>query len=98
MRPRYSIHSSMTSLKYEKLYTFKYIRVCRYLHICIFMQVFCKKISDSHLWFLVTYLLEGLVDSQAHSSSGACVVLNNIVKLRGATLSEQVTTGMLLVV
>jgi hypothetical protein len=53
-------------------------------------KVFCKKISDSHLWFLVTYLLEGLVDSQAHSSSGACVVLNNIVKLRGATLSEQI--------
>ena len=98
MRPRYSIHSSMTSQKYEKLYTLSiYVYVGTYTSVC-FMQVFCKKISDSHLWFLVTYLLEGLVDSQAHSSSGACVVLNNIVKLRGATLSEQVTTGMLLVV
>lgn len=50
----------------------------------------CKKVSDSYLWSLVTFLLEGLVDYQAHSSSGACVVLNNMVKLRGSVLSEQV--------
>ena len=56
-----------------------------------FVQVFCKKVADRHLWSLVTFLLEGLVDSQTHSSSGACVVLNNIVKLRGGALSEQVT-------
>lgn len=61
------------------------------------MQVFCKKVSDSYLWSLVTFLLEGLVDFQAHSSSGACVVLNNIVKLRGSTLSEQVTVVVIYV-
>ena len=77
------------------MYVRMYIRASTYVssppH---FMQVFCKKVSDSHLWFLVTFLLEGLVDYQAHSSSGACVVLNNIVKLRGATLGEQVTTDV----
>ena len=57
--------------------------------------MFCKKIADRHLWSLVTFLLEGLVDYQAHSSSGACVVLNNIVKLRGGTLSEQVTNWVM---
>ena len=95
MRPLYSIHWLMTSQKYEKSYTHHCfstdMHVSSPLH---FIQVFCKKVSDSHLWFLVTFLLEGLVDYQAHSSSGACVVLNNIVKLRGATLGEQVTTDV----
>lgn len=53
-------------------------------------KVLCKKISGDNLWSLVLYLLEGLVDHQAHSSSGACVVLNQIVKLRGKSLEEQV--------
>ena len=52
--------------------------------------MFCKKVADRNLWPLMTFLLEGLVDSQAHSSSAACVVLNNIVKLRGGSLGEQV--------
>ena len=50
----------------------------------------CKKVSSDYLWLLVLHLLEGLVDFQGHSSSGACVVLNNIIKLRGSALSEQV--------
>jgi hypothetical protein len=53
-------------------------------------KVFCKKVADRNLWPLMTFLLEGLVDSQAHSSSAACVVLNNIVKLRGGSLGEQI--------
>ncbi|CAI8027036.1 Maestro heat-like repeat-containing protein family member 1 [Geodia barretti] len=53
-------------------------------------KVFCKKVADRNLWSLMTFLLEGLVDSQAHSSSAACVVLNNIVKLRGGSLGEQI--------
>ena len=53
-------------------------------------KVLCKKISGDHLWSLVLFLLEGLVDYQGHSSSGACVVLNQIVKLRGKSLEEQV--------
>ena len=53
-------------------------------------KVLCKKVSSAHLWSMVMYLLEGLVDSQGHSSSGACVVLNQIVKQRGTALCEQV--------
>lgn len=53
-------------------------------------KVLCKKISGDNLWSLVQFLLEGLVDYQGHSSSGACVVLNQIVKLRGKSLEEQV--------
>ena len=50
----------------------------------------CKKVAGEFLWPTIETLLEGLVDYQPHSSSGACVVLNNIVKLRGSVLSEQV--------
>ena len=54
-------------------------------------KVLCKKISVDNLWQLVVYLLEGLLDFQGHSSSGACVVLNQIVKLRGSALSDHVS-------
>lgn len=54
------------------------------------MQVLCKKLPNDNLWPLVTVLLEGLLDKQPHSSSGACVVLNNIIKLRGPALSDKV--------
>lgn len=53
-------------------------------------KVLCKKISADNLWTLVVYLLEGLVDFQGHSSSGACVVLNQLVKLRGSAFSDRV--------
>lgn len=59
-------------------------------HMCFHVQVLCKKLPNDNLWPLVTVLLEGLLDKQPHSSSGACVVLNNIIKLRGPTLSEKV--------
>ena len=35
-------------------------------------------------------LQEGLLDPQSHSSSGACVVLNGILKARGSEVSKQV--------
>ncbi len=54
-------------------------------------KVLCKKISADNLWQLVVHLLEGLLDFQGHSSSGACVVLNQIVKLRGSALSDHVS-------
>ena len=54
-------------------------------------KVLCKKVSAEHLWQLVLYLLEGPLDYQGHSSSGACVVLNQIVKLRGSVLSDHVS-------
>ncbi len=38
----------------------------------------------------IQVLLEGLVDYQGHSSSGACVVLNNILKSRGSSLKNEV--------
>lgn len=57
----------------------------------LYLQVLCKKVAGEFLWPTIEILLEGLVDFQPHSSSGACVVLNNIVKLRGSVLSEQVT-------
>ena len=41
-------------------------------------------------------LLEGLVDYQGHSSSGACVVLNNFVKQRGSSLADQVHSNCIL--
>ena len=50
----------------------------------------CKKIASEYLWLVVQVLLEGLVDYQGHSSSGACVVLNNILKSRGTALKDQV--------
>ena len=53
-------------------------------------KVLCKKISGENLWSLLLHLLDGLVDHQGHSSSGACVVLNQIVKLRGKSLDDQV--------
>ena len=55
------------------------------------MRVLCKKVAGEFLWSVVEVLLEGLVDYQGHSSSGACVVLNQIVRLRGSALAEQVT-------
>lgn len=58
---------------------------------CRVMQVLCKKVAGEYLWSVVEVLLEGLVDYQGHSSSGACVVLNQIVRLRGSALAEQVT-------
>ncbi len=51
----------------------------------------CKKIAGEYLWLVVQVLLEGLVDYQGHSSSGACVVLNNILKSRGTALKDQVS-------
>ena len=59
-------------------------------------KVLCKKISADNLWLLVVHLLEGLLDFQGHSSSGACVVLNQIVKLRGSALSDHVSTPLTL--
>lgn len=57
-------------------------------------KVLCKKIAGDNLWTLVLYLLDGLVDYQGHSSSGSCVVLNQIIKLRGKSLDEHVSVFM----
>ena len=57
-------------------------------------KVLCKKISADNLWQLVVFLLEGLLDFTGHSSSGACVVLNQIMKLRGSALSDHVSASV----
>lgn len=46
--------------------------------------------TGAQLTSLVDVLIEGLADSQALCSNGACVVLNGVVKLRGAEFSHQV--------
>ena len=40
--------------------------------------------------FVLT-LLEGLTDSQSHSSSGSCVVLNSIIRIRGQEIKKYVS-------
>ena len=54
-------------------------------------QVVAKKLQSVHLAEFTGTLLEGLTDSQSHSSSGACVVLNSIVRIRGQELRREVT-------
>ena len=58
-------------------------------------KVLCKKMAGNDLWTLVLYLLDGLVDYQDHSSSGSCVVLNQIIKLRGKSLDQHVSVCVL---
>ena len=53
-------------------------------------QVVSKKLPAADLVPLLETLQQGLLDSQTHSSSGACVVLNGIMKLRGGDIRPQV--------
>ncbi|RUS75918.1 hypothetical protein EGW08_016306 [Elysia chlorotica] len=53
-------------------------------------KVVSKKLPAADLVPLLETLQQGLLDSQTHSSSGACVVLNGIMKLRGAEVRPQV--------
>ena len=39
-------------------------------------------------------LLEGLTDTQSHSASGSCVVLNSIVRIRGQELRKDVSFNL----
>lgn len=54
-------------------------------------QVFCKKVPDRDLWDLACSLMDGLLDYQAHSSNGACVVLNSLLKHRGPAMQNRVS-------
>ncbi|XP_067055526.1 maestro heat-like repeat-containing protein family member 1 [Acropora muricata] len=53
-------------------------------------KVVAKKLQSDLLSVFVQTLLEGLSDCQAHSASGACVVLNSIVRIRGQELRKDV--------
>lgn len=53
-------------------------------------KVIAKKLQSDFLSSFVKTLLEGLADCQSHSSSGSCVVLNSIVRIRGQELRQDV--------
>ncbi|KAK6184716.1 hypothetical protein SNE40_007128 [Patella caerulea] len=53
-------------------------------------KVIAKKLPSEHLEKFLDVLEEGLVDNQSHSSSGACVVLNGFMKLRGGEIGAMV--------
>ncbi|XP_060593728.1 maestro heat-like repeat-containing protein family member 1 [Ruditapes philippinarum] len=53
-------------------------------------KVISKKLPSSQLKPFIEIIQEGLLDPQSHSSSGACVVLNGIMKNRGTELQKEV--------
>ena len=56
-----------------------------------FLLGLMRLLVSQFLWPTVKFLIDGLVDFQPHSSSGACVVLNSC-KLLGSALKDQVHT------
>jgi len=72
------------------VYCYMYVTILYILCVGFAVQVLCKKVSDDNLWSMVTYLLEGLADYQSQSSSGACVVLNGVVKTRMTAILPKV--------
>lgn len=55
-------------------------------------KVVAKKLQSTLLSPFVLTLLEGLTDTQSHSASGSCVVLNSIVRIRGQEIRKDVDT------
>ncbi|RMX49356.1 hypothetical protein pdam_00014787 [Pocillopora damicornis] len=53
-------------------------------------KVVAKKLQSEHMSSFVLTLLEGLTDCQSHSSSGSCVVLNSIIRIRGQEIRKDV--------
>ncbi|XP_056020899.1 maestro heat-like repeat-containing protein family member 1 isoform X2 [Ostrea edulis] len=53
-------------------------------------KVIAKKMPSDQIQNFLEVLQEGLLDPQSHSSSGACVVLNGIMKTRGTEIIKQV--------
>lgn len=51
-----------------------------------------SKLSLSQLRQFLDVLMEGLVDAQDHSSSGTCVVLNNVLKSKAGVLHQEMET------
>lgn len=49
-------------------------------------KVLSKKIPQEQLQGFIFLLIEGLLDSQSHCSSGTCVVMNTMFKSRGAEM------------
>eukprot|EP00058_Branchiostoma_floridae_P019456 XP_002604946.1 hypothetical protein BRAFLDRAFT_77203 [Branchiostoma floridae] len=53
-------------------------------------KVLVKKVLTDQLLPFLDLVLQGLIDVHPHASSGACVVLNSMVKTRGSSLHQQV--------
>ncbi|XP_069113199.1 maestro heat-like repeat-containing protein family member 1 isoform X7 [Argopecten irradians] len=53
-------------------------------------KVIAKKLPADQLQTFLEVLQDGLLDPQSHSSSGACVVLNGMMKARGGEVLKQV--------
>ena len=53
-------------------------------------KVLAKKIESEDVLPLLYPLLDGLLDAEASSASGACVVMNGLFRLRGDELEEEV--------
>ena len=62
-----------------------------YFYGCLCCQVLAKKTPTDQLWPLVLTTLAQLSDPHSSASSGVCVILNGLVKSRGAELHEQVS-------
>lgn len=58
--------------------------------IYVNVQVLAKKLPADQLNPFIYRLMDGLIDVESHSSSGACVVLNSFCRLRGAELTDEV--------
>ncbi len=56
------------------------------------LQVVGRSLPSDQLLPFLDALQEALLDPQSHSSSGACVVLNSVVKSRGGELHAEVRT------
>lgn len=55
-----------------------------------FFKLLSKRVESDQLSFLINGLIDALNDAQSHSSSGACVVLNSLFRIRGAELGGEV--------
>lgn len=53
-------------------------------------KVLARKVTESEVLPIIYPLFDGLLDEQASSASGACVVLNGLFRLRGETLADEV--------
>ena len=64
----------------------------------VYFQVLVQHTPADQFQSLVYHLLDGLIDPHGESSSGACVVLNQLLKVRAAQLHSQVSICIYLVI
>jgi hypothetical protein len=59
-------------------------------YVCFWLQIICAKLPHIQLIHFLDSLLDGLLDTEPCSSSGASVVLNVLLKSNGGELYHQV--------